>query len=461
LKNLTKKIVREENFLSLIGNLTIALFGFAGFALLARTFPIDIFGQWVLFISSGSFIEMFRFGITNTAIVRYLSGVSPEERQKFIGSNWLIGLIATVFVGIVLLTCNYFFAEPIKRSGYELFFTWYPLLAFINLPLNTALVIMQADRMFGKMLLVKAISSIGFFMVIACNYFFLAMTLEQLVWVLLLVNAITSLVCIVAGWDGFRHIRKASRETNKALLDFGKYTTFTLIGTNLLRSADTLIISLSPLGTAAVALYSIPMKLTELQQIPLRSFVATAFPKMSKASIQGKIQEVKDVFYTYSGAMSYLFVFVSIFTFVFADFFVLILGGKQYLGIDPITGFNTVTIVRIFSVYGLLLPIDRMTGVCLDSINRPKINFIKVLYMVIANVVGDLVAIFIFKSLALVAVASILFTALGIWVGFYYLSKELTLNYSQIFSSGRDFYKSMYYKFRKRGMRESQVDLTE
>lgn len=455
MKDLVKKIVREENFLSLIGNLIIALFGFAGFALLARTFPIDIFGQWVLFISSGSFIEMFRFGITNTAIIRYLSGVSQDERQKFIGSNWLIGLIATVFIGIILLSCNYFFAEPIQRSGYELFFTWYPLLAFINLPLNTALVIMQADRMFGKMLLVKAISSIGFFSVLAVNYLFLDMTLLQLVWVLLMVNGITSLVCIVAGWDGFRHIRKASRETNKALLDFGKYTTFTLIGTNLLRSADTLIISLSPLGTAAVALYSIPMKLTELQQIPLRSFVATAFPKMSKASIQGKIQEVKDVFYTYSGAMSYLFIFVSLFTFVFADFFVLLLGGKQYLGIDPITGFNTVTIVRIFSVYGLLLPIDRMTGVCLDSINRPRINFIKVLYMVIANVVGDLIAIFIFKSLNLVAVGSILFTIIGIWVGFYYLSKEITLEYKQIFRSGIDFYRSLYHIFRSKFARVS------
>jgi hypothetical protein len=38
-----------------------------------------------------------------------------------------------------------------------------------------------------------------------------------------------------------------------------------------------------------------------------------------------------------------------------------------------------VDIVRVFSVYGLLLPIDRMTGVGLDSINRPKINAIKVL----------------------------------------------------------------------------------
>lgn len=450
MKNLVKKIIREENFLSLIGNLIIALFGFAGFAILARSFPIDIFGQWVLFISSGSFIEMFRFGITNTAIIRYLSGVSHEEREKFIGSNWIIGLIATVFIGIILLVCNYFFADSIKHAGYELFFAWYPLLAFINLPLNTALVIMQADRKFGKILFVKAISSIGFFSVLVVNYFFFAMTLTQIVWALLLMNAITSVICLIAGWDGFKYIRKATKEINRVLLHFGKYTTFTLIGTNLLRSADTLIISLSPLGTAAVALYSIPMKLTELQQIPLRSFVATAFPKMSKASIQGKLNEVRDVFYTYSGAMSYLFIFISLFTFIFAEFFVLILGGNQYLGTDPITGFNTVNIVRIFSVYGLLLPVDRMTGVCLDSINRPGFNFIKVTYMVIANVIGDLIAIFLFKSLALVAVGSIVFTVIGIWVGFYYLNKELTLEYRQIFKSGIDFYKSMYLKFKYR-----------
>lgn len=450
MRNFAKKIVREENFLSLTGNLTIAIFGFAGFALIARSFPKDVFGQWILFISSGSFIEMFRFGITNIAIIRFLSGVGKEEREKFIGSNWLIGLIATLLISIILMLANFFFKEPIRHAGYELFFVWYPLLAFLNLPLNTALVIMQADRMFGKMLFVKAINSIGFFMVLVVNYTMIKMTILQLVWAILFMNALTSAVCVIAGWDGLRFLRRASKDTTQKLLDFGKYTTFTLIGTNLLRSADTLIISLSPLGTAAVALYSIPMKLTELQQIPLRSFVATAFPKMSKASIQGKIQEVKDIFYTYSGAMSYLFIFVSLFTFLFAGFFVMILGGKQYLGVDPITGFNTVTIVRIFSVYGLLLPIDRMTGVCLDSINRPRVNFIKVMYMVIANVVGDVIAIFLFKSLALVAVGSILFTILGIWVGFVYLSRELTLEYSQIFRSGIEFYESMYKTFKAR-----------
>lgn len=450
-KDKLRKLLVEANFLSLVANLTIAVFGFAVFALLARSYSVSIFGQWVLYVSSATFLEMFRFGITNTAIIRYLSGVTQEERLRYIGSNGLIGLVATIAIALLLWVLNILFPVAIRNSGYELFFTWYPVMAFINLPYNTALVIMQADQKFGKLLLIKAINSIGFFIIVLLNYLFFHLGIIQLVWAQLAVNLITSVICMMNRWDGLRHIRKASATTNRTLLDFGKYTTFTLIGTNLLRSADTLIISLSPMGTAAVALYSVPLKLTELQQIPLRSFVATAFPKMSKASVQGRVHEVKKIFYQYAGALSYLFIFVSLITFVFADIFVLVLGGRQYLAVDPVLGVSTVTLVRILSIYGLLLPIDRMTGVGLDSINRPSRNFVKVMYMVLANVIGDLLAVFVFHSLELVAVGSILFTVLGVWIGYHFFNKELKVSFRNIFTTGNDFYREMYQKLRQAG----------
>jgi O-antigen/teichoic acid export membrane protein len=441
-----KKLVREDNFLSLTGNVVIAILGIGGFAFLARSLSIDVFGEWVLFITGGSFIEMFRFGITNSGLIRFLSGADESSRIKLIGSNALIGLGATILIAIILVFCNTFFNSAISNSGYYLFFKWYPLLALLNLPWNNALVVLQADRKYGKMLIVKALNSGLFFLIILFNYFFIEMTLNQLVIALIIINGFTSLITIILGWDGTKYITKATSETNRTLLNFGKYTTFTLIGTNLLRSADTLIISLSPMGSAAVALYSIPLKLTELQQIPLRSFVATAFPKMSKASLHNQIDEVKRVFYMYSGALTYLFIAISLVTFVFAEFFVIVISGHQYLKTDSLTGFNVVDIVRVFSIYGLLLPIDRMTGVGLDSINKPKINAIKVFIMLLANVIGDFIAIFIFKSLLIVAVASIAFTIIGIWMGMYFLDKELSLTYKQIFSSGITFYKMMINK---------------
>lgn len=449
MKRLISKIVKEDNFLSLAGNLSISVFGFAGFALLARSFPVGQFGEYVLFVSSGTFIEMFRFGITNTAVVRYLSGADKDDRYKYIGSNGLISLIATLLIALVLIASNLLFEDAIRKAGYELFFKWYPLLAFLTLPFNTALVILQADQKFGKIFIIRMITSGGFFLVLAFHYFIFRMSLQQLIFAMLAVNAVTSLVAVLWKWDGLRYMTRSTKATTRTLLDFGKYTTFTLIGTNMLRSADTLIISLSPLGPAAVALYSIPLKLTELQMIPLRSFAATAFPKMSRASMQGKIDELRTVFYNYSGALTYLFIFISVLTFIFADLFVLILGGAQYSGTDPVTGFNTANIVRVFALYGLLLPLDRMTGVGLDSINKPDKNLLKVGFMVLANIAGDLIAVFIFKSLIAVAVASVVFTLIGVLIGFWYLNSELHINHRAIFSAGFEFYAGLYNKVRR------------
>ena len=117
-KSFLNKLTREANFLSLAANLSIAFFGFAGFALLARSYPVELFGQWVLYISSAAFIEMFRFGITNTAIIRYLSGVDQNDRLKYVGSNGLIGLVATIGILIILWTIYLIFPTPIHNAGY-------------------------------------------------------------------------------------------------------------------------------------------------------------------------------------------------------------------------------------------------------------------------------------------------------------------------------------------------------
>ena len=69
--------------------------------------------------------------------------------------------------------------------------------------------------------------------------------------------------------------------------------------------------------------------------------------------------------------------------------------------------------------------------------------------MVLANVVGDLIAVFIFKSLLIVAIASILFTLIGVWVGFYFLNKELHLKHRRVYSAGLEFYMNMYQKFKR------------
>lgn len=444
-----KHIVREDNFLSLAGNLSVAFFGLLGFAILARTLSVDEFGIWVLFITASSFVEMLRFGLTSTGLVRYLSGAEDNYYNELVGANALIGVVSTFIISSLLLALLLIFKSPIYAAGYHIFFIWYPLVAIANLPWNTALVLLHAQQRYDAMLTIRLVNSLLFLLVLLVHIFH-PLSLNQLAMGYLLANMLTSALTVFKRWDQLLKMRMATQNAIRQLLNFGRYTTITLIGTNLLRSLDTFIISFSPLGNAAVALYSVPLKLTELQQIPLRSFAATAFPKMSKASSRQNTAAWMSIFNTYTGAITLLFIPFSIFAFIFAEPLVVLLGGSNYAATQHTGGTDPADIMRIFALYGLLLPLDRMTGIGLDSINQPRKNAVKVLLMVIANIIGDIIAVYIFKSLLLVALASVLFTLVGIYVGMYFLRLHVQIHYSSVITAGVHFYQSLYHKILRR-----------
>ena len=441
------KFFKEDNILSLGGNLIVAVFGFMVFALLARSYDTQSFSEWVLFVSGGSFVEMLRFGITKNGLVRYLSGANEDSSKRLIGSSVLINGAVTLCIVLILVTVNQLFDEAINDSGYQLFFTWYPWLVFLNLPWNIALVVLQAKMQYDRMLLIKLINSGLFFLAVVINTFLLELSIDQLVLILLVINLVTSLVCILKGWAGIRYCTRSSKATRKELLNFGKYSVFTIIGSNLLKNSDILIISISPFGSAAVALYSIPLKLLEVIQVPLKSFTATAFPKMSKASLAFDKERLKFLFNTYSGALSYLFVAIALFLFLCAEQLVVIISGQKYLDAELI-GFNVVAIVKILSVYGILLPLDRMTGIALDSVNKPKLNALKVGVMLVTNVIGNLMAVYVFNSLEWVAISTLIFTTIGIVLGVVFLAKEFRFSIFKLVESANGFYVKLFEKLK-------------
>ena len=469
------KIFKNSNFLSLANNGAVAIFGFFSFIVLVRSLPTYEFGEWVLFITTLNFLDMLRFGITRTAIVRFLSGANNAEGQQLIGSNYTINIFTTLFLIVVVLLINFFFSNSVNDSGFTLFFNWFPLVAVVNLPFNNSLSVLQAKMRFDLILVIRTVN-VGLFMIfLIVNYYFFQSGINVIMWAYIITNIISSIVTSVFNWDGIRYIFKSTRKTNKLILDFGKYTSGTLIGSNLLKSADTFILGLSPfIGVTGVALYSIPLKLTEIIEIPVRSFAMTAFPKMSKASIEGKKELVKKIYYQNVGGLTLLLLPIMVFSYIFAEEFVTLLGGPEYK--------ETASVFRIFCLYGLLLPFDRFTGVALDSINMPKQNFIKVIYMTISNIIGDAIVVFGFYYIVffasiiilpiigyvdaqvianiavmystivvlnMVAVVTILFTIVGIFVGIYFLKKELDIKTGCFLTQGFVFFNYFFLKAKK------------
>ncbi|MEM9649100.1 MAG: polysaccharide biosynthesis C-terminal domain-containing protein, partial [Bacteroidota bacterium] len=171
----------------------------------------------------------------------------------------------------------------------------------------------------------------------------------------------------------------------------------------------------------------------------LHSFAMTAYPRMSKKALEGDLLGTKKVFYSYVGIITLLFFPVALGSFVFAEYMVLFLGGNEYLDSLPIL----TLIFRVFTVYIMLLPLDRFTGVLLDSINRPKLNLYKVLVMTFANIILNVLAVFVLKSLVAVAIGTVLFTLMGIFLGFYYLKKEIQVQGREIVSESVHFIKNL------------------
>ena len=183
----------------------------------------------MLFISLATFVDLLRFGLTRTASVRHLSGADALEKQRIMASAFRINLVLLLLLtsfcwGLWLMIT---LSGQTINNGYFLFLTYYPWLAVANIGWNNAMSLFQAEQNFSR------------------------------IW------------CLLKVWDGLYHFKIAQRKIEKELLNFGKYSMGTLISSSLLKSSDTFIIGMSPiLGSVGIAMYAIPLKLTDLLGIP-------------------------------------------------------------------------------------------------------------------------------------------------------------------------------------------------
>jgi O-antigen/teichoic acid export membrane protein len=195
------------------------------------------------------------------------------------------------------------------------------------------------------------------------------------------------------------------------------------------------------LGSGGVATYNVPARMIEIIEMPLRSFAVTALPQYAKMFAEGATTELKAIFERRTGLVFYLLLPISVLSFLFADWVVLILGGNNYA--------DSAVLLRFFATYMAILPLDKFSGVLLDTINKPEINFIKVMIMLVVNISADYLGIYLFGNLESVAFASTLTFLSGMLFGYYQLNKHLGLNFKNILVFGWDEFLHWSFKVLK------------
>lgn len=403
----------------MIGNVANAGFGFVTIGILARTLSTNDFGAWVIFVTNMGLIEMIRAGFVYQALVKYVSGSADiTEEESVINATWQISFFLSIVLIVIMLLAKFIFAESIKALHFEMFFSYYPIILLLMLPLNMSTWVAHARQKYLKMWVLNFLSSFPFLIFILL---FKNANILQIIWVFGGIRAALAIFCLFdlrIIFSNFFDIKTA-----KKLLNFSKYTVVTTLSTNILKSADILLIN-AYFGPAMVAIYNIPLKLLDVVEIPLRSWAMSAYPKFSKLASVKDFSQFKSKFTKETKYFSFLLLpFLGI-AFHFSEQIITLYAGD---------GFSQASnILKIFTIYLFIMPLDRYLGIALDSLDLPHINTMKVVLMASLNVFGDWYVLSHEIGLFAVAFITVLNTAFGILVGLYYLNKKLNRVNSKI-----------------------------
>ena len=413
--------LRNKHFLSLAGNGVMSIFGLVTMAVLYRSLPVSEIGVWVFFQSTVLLVDTFRSGFLTTAFIKFCAGANPERAAEVTGS------ITGCF--ILLNIPAFFVIGSIHNLGLVFFLKWFGLTYLFTLPSFIATCVVQAEQRFDRLLYIRFISQTLFIFGIV----FLIVTkqggLQNIIYANLLANLLTSIFCLLAGYSGIGSFKYRTKNGIAELFHFGKYSVGTTLSANLFRSSDTFIINFL-LGPAPLAIYNLGQRLMEIVEIPLRSFAATAMPALSAAYNQDQRQEVIYVMKKYTGMITVALVPVAILAVCFADIAVGLIGGGKYVGTEAANVF------RLFMTFALLFPADRFLALTLDVIHQPRINFIKVLIMLAANIAGDFAGIWILGNIYGVAITTVIPIFIGVLISFFALRRYLKFSFWDMYRLG-------------------------
>jgi O-antigen/teichoic acid export membrane protein len=424
--SILKKLINKHT-LSLASNAVMPVVGMVTISLLARSMSVEDFGDWSFFLITFTLANLTRSGFLQTSLVKFYAGASKDQAETVAGSTWFLGFIITAALGFLSFIAFIFYHG---HQTTEITIKWFAIIYFSTLPSSVALWILQAEERFDRIFLLQLIWQGCFLLFIITLMILHQATFQVIIYAYFLSVVITSLVSIFTGWAKFMSIRNRSWESIKQLANFGKFSIGTSVSSYLLRSSDNFIIKFMFINPAFVGIYYLPQRLMEVIEIPLRSFIATAMPAMSAAVNRDDKNYITYILKKYAGILTILIIPVSLASILFADLIISLLGGHQYLNT------NAANIFRIFMCFALLLPVDRFFGITLDMLNKPKINMIKVVIMLVVNVVGDFVGIYFFHSLYAVAVASIFTFLAGVIYGYWVLRKYLNFTMFGILKMG-------------------------
>ncbi len=419
----------------------MALLGVFTIAILYRILSITDIGYYVFFMTIIGLVDTLKSGFLTNGFIKFYAGTDLKRGNEVMGSTWAVALcISVLILSINIISLQ--FSSGIHNNAIVLFNQVFAINTITTLPITQAVLLAQADRKFNRLTLLKLINQGLFIGSIVLIYFLKKSTLVNIVYLMILTNSLTSILVLVLGWSRLRTLQFTTSKSFMEIFHFGKYSVGTSLSANLFKVTDTFFINFF-LGPSSLAMYNLGGRLIQIVEVPIASFIASIGPALSSFYNKGLDMEMASLLKKSIGILTIFILIMAIVSILFAVPIISLFGGGKY------TYTEAPNLFRLFILISILYPTDRFFALTLDVLHQPQINFIKILFMLLVNLVADYIGVAVLHSVHAVVIANIFPAISSILISYFFLKKHLPFTIWSIYVQGLLEFRNVFQKIWK------------
>ncbi|MEO6760421.1 MAG: oligosaccharide flippase family protein, partial [Saprospiraceae bacterium] len=349
--------------------------------LLYRLISQQRLGTWEIFLIVTYFLEMGRLGLVQNGLVRFLS-VNRQHSSQYpaiVTSSLIINLGFSLVSNVVLWLLIGWLSRSYQAPELGIVLPVYFVTNFVMAWLYHCNFVQQANLEFrGIFWSTFCFRGALFGWVLFCKISGIPIELWQLATAMLVGASIGALFTWRFAAPFLRHTARVDWEWIKKLLAFGKFVFGTNLSTIFYKNVDKLILG-KLLDPAAIAIYGVAGRITQMVETPSFSIAAVVFPQSAGRLERDGLAGVKWLYERSVGAILAIVLPFVVLVLLFAEPMVWVFAGDKYQ--------QSVNLLRLTAFFGLFLPFAVQFGTILDSTGRPAVNFAYTLFTAVINLV--------------------------------------------------------------------------
>ncbi|HEX8037598.1 MAG TPA: flippase [Chryseosolibacter sp.] len=429
-----------------MNKICVTFFGFVNFYILIRVLSREDFGAWVLFTSIATLMELIKHGFVRNPLIRYLA-ISPEKEAPDIQTaslllNTVIGVIQVIFLYLCSIYLTGFWSAPQLGSLFRI----YMITTILFVPVNHFDVMQQARMDFKGPFLSNLVRNAGLFIFILLVFFFhWQVQLDSFAYAQMAAVFLSCFVSLRYARPFLEFSKSLNRKWFRELHSYGVFTFGTNVSSMINKSVDSWMLG-KLISPAAVTFFNPAVRISNLVEVPTDTLTSIFFPKLSERLAGEGPKAARYLYEKAVGTITAFMVPVVLFFIVFAAPVVRFVAGPGFE--------QTVPILQITMLYGLIIPFNRFFGVTLDAIGKAKMNFLFVLRNAAMNLVSNYFFISHFGIIG-AAYATLTTYTLALIINQVYLNRLLNVrlsnilrhffeSYIRVFSSGVKFLREAF-----------------